>query len=52
MVLGQVFLKGEGVTPFLYNFFKVYHFYILELLDPLQNCGMQKKLFFSVNIIL
>ena len=53
MVQGQVFLKVEGeVTPFLFSFFKVYHFYILKLLYPLQNCGMQKKLFFSVTIIL
>ena len=38
MVQGQVFLKGEGVTPFLFNFFKVYHFCTLKLLYPLQNC--------------
>ena len=34
MVQGQVFLKGGeggekgGLTLFLFNFFKVYHFYI------------------------
>ena len=52
MVQGQVFLKWEGVTPFLFNFFKVYHFYILKLLYPLQNCVMQKNFFFYVTIIL
>ena len=53
MVQGQVFLKGEGVTPFLFNFFKVYHFCILKLLYPLQNCvHYAKKLYFSVTIIL
>ena len=31
------------MTPFLFNYFKVYHFYILKLLYPLQNCVMQKK---------
>ena len=46
---GHVFLKGEGVTPFLFNFFKVDHFYILKLLYPLQNCVIQKKV---VSIIL
>ena len=39
MVQEQVFLKGAGVTLFLFNFFKVYHFYI-------------RKTFFSVTIIL
>ena len=48
-VQGHVFLKGEGVTPFLFNFFKVDHFYILKLLYPLQNCVIQKKI---VSIIL
>ena len=28
MVQGQVFLKGEGLALFLFNFFKVYHFCI------------------------
>ena len=34
MVQGQVFLKGEGLTLFLFNLFKVYHFYIQKLLYP------------------
>ena len=46
---GHVFLKGEGATPFLFNFFKVDHFYILKLLYALQNCVIQKKI---VSIIL
>ena len=41
MVQGQVFLKGKGLTLFLFSFFKVYHFYAFE-----------EKLFFSVTIIL
>ena len=28
MAQGQVFLKVGGLAPFLFNFFKVYHFYI------------------------
>ena len=28
MVLGQVFLRGGGLVLFLFNFLKVYHFYI------------------------
>ena len=32
MVQGQAFLKG-GLALFLFNFFKIYHFYILKLLD-------------------
>ena len=28
MVLGQAFLKGEGLALFLFVFFKVYDFYI------------------------
>ena len=47
MVQGKVLLKKGGkLTLFVFNFFKVYHFYILKLLYPLQNCGMQKKYFF------
>ena len=42
----QVFLEGKGVTPFLFNYFKVYHFEILKLLDPLQNCVIKKKIIF------
>ena len=66
MVQGQVFLKGGGggrvvcgggggvgLTLVLFNFFKVYHFYIEKLLYPLQNCAMHlKKKKFSVIIIL
>ena len=44
MVQRQVFLKegrgGGGLVLFLFNFFKVYHFYIQELLYPLKNCVM------------
>ena len=44
MVQGQVFLKrGGGLTLFLFNFIKVYHFYILKLLYPLRNCDMNLK---------
>ena len=48
MVQGQVFLKG-GQDFFLFNFFKVCHFYIKKLLYPLQNCIMhlKKKKIFS-----
>ena len=49
MVQRQVSLKGVGVGgPFLFNFFKVYHFYIQKLLYALQNCVMhlKKKNFF------
>ena len=28
MVQGQVFLKGGGLTLFLFHFFNFYHFYI------------------------
>ena len=52
MVHGHlVFLKGELVFS-LFNFFKVYHFYIQKLLCPLQNCyAFEEKLFFSAIII-
>ena len=43
VVQGQVFLKGEGLALFLFNFFKVYHFCIQKLLYPLQNCVMHVK---------
>ena len=44
MVQGQVFLKvGEGLALLLFNFFKVYHFYIYKLLYYLQNCVMHLK---------
>ena len=54
MVQGQVFLKGGGgLALFIFNFFKVYHFYIYKLFYPLQNCyAFEEKLFFSVTIIL
>ena len=54
MVQGQVFLKGGGgLTLVLFNFFKVYHFYIEKLLYPLQNCAMHlKKKKISVTITL
>ena len=47
MVQGQVFIKGGRLALFLFNFFKVYHFYIWKLLYPLQNCVMhlKKKIF-------
>ena len=49
MVQGQVFLnRGADTFPlFLFNFFKVYHFYIHKLLYPLQNCVM-----FFVNFLI
>ena len=34
--------KGE-LALFLFNFFKVYHFYIQKLLYYLQNCAMHLK---------
>ena len=52
----QVSLKErwEGeLALFLFNFFKVYHFYIWKLFYPLQNCVMHsKKKKFSATIIL
>ena len=50
---GAGLLKRGGLTLVLFNFFKVYHFYIEKLLYPLQNCAMHlKKKNFSVTIIL
>ena len=53
MVQGQVFLKkegggGGGMALFVFNFFKVYQFYMQKLLYPLENCVMylRKKVFF------
>ena len=44
MVQGHVFLKERGeLALFLFNFFKVYHFYIYKLLYPLQNFVMYSK---------
>ena len=41
---GQVFLKGGGgLALFLFNFFKVYHFYIQKLRFSLQNCVTHSK---------
>ena len=55
---GQLFFKGEGgwegwgkgeggrgggLALSLFNFFKVYHFYIYKLLYSLQNCVMHLK---------
>ena len=48
MVQGQVFLKGEGgggVTHFLFNFFKVYRFYILNYFT-ISKTVLCKKIFF------
>ena len=42
MVQEEVFLEG-GLTLFLFNFVKVYHFYIQKLLYPLQNYAMHLK---------
>ena len=42
-------VQGEGVLAlFLFNFFKVFHFYIYKLLYPLQNvlCIQRKTIFF------
>ena len=51
---GQVFLKGGGLTLFLFDFFKIYHFYILEITLPFAKLryAFEEKLFFSVTIIL
>ena len=51
MVQVQVFLKGGGgggLTLFLFNYFKVYYFYISKLLYPLLNCvrRLKKNCFF------
>ena len=50
MVQEQVFLKEVGrggLELFLWNFFKMYHFYIYKLLYHLHNCVMRlKKKFF------
>ena len=46
--------EGEGgLALFLFNSFKVYHFYMEKLLYPLQNCVMHLKkiIFFSAIII-
>ena len=46
MVQGKVLLKKKGggkLTLFVFNSFKVYHFYILKLLYPLGNCVMHLK---------
>ena len=54
MVQGQIFLKG-GLTLFLFNFFKVYHFYIYILhfyiyiyftLCKIMLCIWRKTIFF------
>ena len=52
MVQEHVFLKGKRLALFLFNLFKVYHFYMQKLLYPLQNCVMHLKNFFSATIIL
>ena len=58
MVHGHAFLKkigeGRGLALFLFNVFKVYHFYIEKLLYPLQSCVMhlKKNYFLSATIIL
>ena len=53
MVQGQVFLKGGELALLLFNFFKVYHFYIWKLFYPLQNCVMHsEKKKISATIIL
>ena len=45
MVQRQAFLKegGGGLALFLFDFLKVYHFYIYTLLYPLQNYVMHLK---------
>ena len=51
MVQGYIFLKGGGLTLFLFNFFKVYHFYIQKLFYPLQNCyAFRKKIIFFCHL--
>ena len=47
--VGAGLLKRGELALFLFNFFKVYRFYIL-LLYPLQNCVMHlKKNYFSLS---
>ena len=52
MVPGQVFLKEGILALLLFNFFKIYQFYILELFHSLQNCVIhlkKKNFFFSLD---
>ena len=46
--------RRRGLALFVFNFFQVYHFYMLKLLYSLQNCVMplKKKVFFSATKIL
>ena len=48
MMQGQVFLKGRGrgLALFLSNFFKIYDFCILKLLETFQNCVMPLKKYY------
>ena len=45
---GLLKMAAGGLALFLFDFFKVYHFYIYKLHYPLQNCIMhlKKKYFF------
>ena len=51
--VGAAFLKGGGGWHFLFNFFKVYHFYIYKLFYSAKLCyTLEEKLFFSTTKIL
>ena len=54
MVLGQVFLKGEGLALFLFVFFQGLWFLHLEITLPFAKLchAFEEKLFFSATIIL
>ena len=47
---GQVFLK-RGVAHFLFNIFKVYHFYIIKLFHSLQTRVIHLKNFLATIIL-
>ena len=46
MVQGQVFYGGGGLAFFLFNFFKVYYFYISILLFAKLCYAFEEKVFF------
>ena len=50
MVQRQFFLK-RGLALFLFNFFKVYHFYIYRLIYPLCYAFEEKNFFCHRNFI-
>ena len=55
MMKGYIPLKGRGLALLLFNFFKVYHFYIETFRNYFtqQNCVilLKKNNFFAANIL-